>query len=280
MIIWIASYPKSGNTWMRMFLKSYFLKSDDEFKLNSSVQDKFGPQSFPQKYLMNDLKIDHFRFDEIVKNWKVMQDYINLNQETNFVKTHSAMCTIGPYKFTTKENTKGAIYLVRDPRDVLVSYSHHMGINYEKTYDLLSSNAFEYPIDNENDGKNYQKTVMGSWADHYNSWKNYKSSEILIIRYEDMLSDTFKTFSKVINYLNKVDNVEIDKTKILKSIEITKFDNLRRLEENEGFDEKKDQKFFFREGKTEVWKKDVDLEIIKKIEKIFKKEMTELGYLN
>ena len=66
--------------------------------------------------------IEDEKFEEIVKNWETLQDYINLNKQTNFVKTHNAMCTVGSYKFTTSKNTIGAIYLIRDPRDVLVSH--------------------------------------------------------------------------------------------------------------------------------------------------------------
>ena len=116
MIIWLASYPKSGNTWLRMFLKSYYQKSSDEFKLQDTIVDDFKTKGFPDISSMKHLKIDFYKFPEIVKNWETMQDYLNLNNRTNFVKTHNSMCTIGPYKFTTNKNTKGGIYLVRDPR--------------------------------------------------------------------------------------------------------------------------------------------------------------------
>ena len=123
MIVWLASYPKSGNTWLRMFLKSYFLKSNEKFSLGGSILDSFKAQGFPDQKMLDHLKVDYLKFEEIVKNWETMQDYINLNNRTNYVKTHNAMCTVGSYKFTTSKNTKGVIYIVRDPRDVLVSLS-------------------------------------------------------------------------------------------------------------------------------------------------------------
>ena len=96
--------------------------------------------------MLDDFKIDYTKFENIAKNWGSLQSYINLNSQTNYLKTHSAMCTIGPYKFTNAEHTKGGIYLIRDPRDVLVSYSHHLGLDYEKTYELISGKYhFEYP---------------------------------------------------------------------------------------------------------------------------------------
>ena len=86
MIIWLASYPKSGNTWMRMFLKSYFLKPNEKFSLNGSLLDTFRPQGFPDQQTLDHLKINYNKFEEIAKNWETMQDYINLNKRTNFVK--------------------------------------------------------------------------------------------------------------------------------------------------------------------------------------------------
>ena len=277
MIIWLASYPKSGNTWLRMFLKSYFLKPNEKFSLDSSINDTFKPQAFPDQKILDDLKIDYNKFSEIAKNWEAMQDYINLNNRTNFVKTHSAMCTVGPYKFTSTRNTKGGVYMVRDPRDVVISLSHHMGLNHEQTFHHMSSSYnFENPWSGD---KVYEKSLMGSWSDHYKSWKNFKSCKILIIKYEDMVLDEINTFTKVINYLSEIDDVEFDSNKLTKALKQTQFKELQKLEKTEGFQEKGKGEFFFRKGKIGTWKDDVSTNIINKIEKLFKNEMEELGYL-
>ena len=281
MIIWIASYPKSGNTWLRMFLKSYFQKSDVEFRLDRTKLDTFKAPVFPNNELIEHFKIDYFKFEEIAKNWENIQNYINLNNKTNFLKTHNSMCTVGPHKFTNKENTKGAIYLVRDPRDVLVSYSKHLGLSYHETLNImLSPMSFEYqPVDTIN-GKSFKRSLIGTWANHYNSWKTYRSCKVLIIKYEDMLSDPFQTFKNILIYLNEIDNLEIDSGKLEKAIKKTKFEELQKMEISQGFSEKGKGDLFFREGKASVWKGNVDPKIIEKIELIFKKEMEELGYLN
>ena len=277
MIIWLASYPKSGNTWLRMFLKSYFLKPDEKFSLNHSILDSFKPQGFPDQETLDHLKVDYYKFDEIAKNWEAMQDYINLNNRTNFIKTHNAMCTVGSYKFTTNRNTKGGIYIVRDPRDVIVSLSDHMGLDHEQTFHHMSSSYnFEYPLTGD---KGYEKSLMGTWSDHYKSWKNYKSCKILIIKYEDMVLDELNTFTKIINYLNEIDNIEFSSEKLTKALKQTQFKELQKLEKSEGFLEKGKGKFFFRKGKIGTWKDEVSSQIIIKIEKLFKNEMKELGYL-
>ena len=128
MIIWLASYPKSGNTWLRLFLKSYFSKPESELNINKFATDNFKCDSFPNLSLLEKLNVDYLKFEEIVKNWSSMQNFINLHNKINYVKTHNALCTVGPFKFTDKSQTAGAVYLIRDPRDVAVSYSHHLGI--------------------------------------------------------------------------------------------------------------------------------------------------------
>jgi len=277
MIIWIASYPKSGNTWIRYFLKSYFNSSDKNFSLDAKNNDDFYSTSFPNIFLLNDMKIDYFNFGNIIKNWIPMQDFINLNNQTNFLKTHNAMCTINNYPFTNINNTLGAIYIVRDPRSIVASYADHFQVNHkEVVVNMFSSEHGEAPI---KDGKSYYHSLMGTWSDHYNSWKTYKGRKIIIIKYEDLISKTYETFSKIIKYLNEINGTIFDEKKIKLSIEQSSFKNLRTLEEKDGFIERGKGDFFFRKGKIDSWKQELSLDLIKKIEQKFRKEMLELGYI-
>ena len=277
MIIWLASYPKSGNTWVRFFLKSYLSSSDKNLSLESDINDNFYIKNFPSIKLLDEMKIDYLKLPNIVKNWLPMQDFINLNNKTNFLKTHNAMCTINNYPFTNINNTLGAIYIVRDPRDVAVSYAHHNQISHKEIIEnMISSQHGEYP---EVKGKSFHLTITGSWSDHYNSWKNYKGKKIIIIKYEDLISKTYETFSKIIKYLNSVNKIIFDEKKIKFSIEQTNFQNLRKLEEKEGFSEKRKGNFFFRKGKIGSWKQELSIDLVKIIEKKFEKEMLELKYL-
>ena len=143
MIIWIASYPKSGNTWVRMFLRSYFLPDGKSFSINSKGSDAFEALNFPETKTLQELNIDFNKFENIVKNWVSIQDYINLNNKTNFLKTHNGNFTINNYPFTNTDNTAGGIYIVRDPRDVAVSMSHHSNMNNENVVEHLITNQHE-----------------------------------------------------------------------------------------------------------------------------------------
>ena len=277
MIIWLASYPKSGNTWVRLFLKSYLSDDIKEFSINQKRDDEFKIERFPNIKIFKDMQMNYDNFFEISKNWITIQDRINLNNKLNILKTHNAMCTVNKNKFTNKENTLGAIYIVRDPRDVAVSFSYHMG----KTLTEIVNNMIDkkYLI-SESDFTTEKKvsgsTLLSSWSNHYNSWKNYKS---IIIKYEDLVRNTADKFYEIVLYLNELYGTKVDEKKILKSIELTNFKNLQNLEKEHGFEEITISKTFFREGKIGSWKQKLDEKLSKKIENEFKNEMIELGYL-
>ena len=280
MIIWLASYPKSGNTWVRLFLKSYLSDDKKKFSINEKRDDEFKIERFPNIKVFKDMQINYDNFFEISKNWITIQDRINLNNKLNILKTHNAMCTVNKNKFTNKENTLGAIYIVRDPRDVAVSFSYHMG----KTLTEIVNNMIdkEYLI-SESDFMTEKKvsgsTLLSSWSNHYNSWKNYNSIKSIIIKYEDLIRNTADNFYEIVLYLNKLYGTKVDEKKILKSIELTNFKNLQNLEKEHGFEEITISKTFFREGKIGSWKQKLDEKLSKKIENEFKNEMIELGYL-
>ena len=278
MIIWIASYPKSGNTWVKLFLSAYL--GNQNASIPFDINKMLIPFSlFPTNKLIKKFNFDFSNFENIAEHWIPMQEYLNLGIKGNiFVKTHNAICTINGNKFTNKQNSLGAIYLVRDPRDIIISYSSFLNKSYDEvaTY-LFNNKSFEL---SNIDGKQFDFTLVGSWSDNYNSWKNYKSIEVLIVKYEDLISDTQNTFTKIIKYLNKIDNIKIDNEKIKSCINLTSFKNLRKIEEEKGFIEKGFGEFFFRKGRVGDWKDKLNQNLVKKIEEKFKLEMKELGYID
>ena len=277
MIVWLASYPKSGNTWMWLFIKSYFNPPEKKLSLNYHKNDPIMLDGFPNETKFDELKINYENFFDISKNWINLQSLINLNNKINYVKTHNAMCTVNNYKFTDMHNTLGAIYIVRDPRDVLISYSSYMEKNIDETLKfMLNKETYEV---GKFKGKIYNRTLIGSWSDHYNSWKSYKSREILVIKYEDMVNNTSSTFLKVLTYLKKINKIEIDQNKLDNAIEETSFKNLKSLEMSEGFKTNPSKNVFFRKGVIGDWREKLNKEQIEKIERAFGAEMVELGYL-
>ena len=276
MIIWIASYPKSGNTWIRSFLSSYIYTNNGTFNFN--LLNKI--DQFPLLKYYNKINLYPKNLSEAAQDWVTAQQVINLDNKIHFMKTHNAMCTINGNPFTNKENSLGAIYIVRDPRDILISYSNFLNMNYSETLNELTRNNNTSFLNDTVDTKNIVGSLIGSWSENFNSWEKYNLTKKIIIRYEDLISNPYETFLKIITYLNNLYGLEINKKKIQMSIESTQFVNLQNLEKRNMFFEKsKNTKVFFREGKIKQWEKKLDIKIINKIKEKFSKEMIKLGYL-
>ena len=135
MIIWLASYPKSGNTWVRSII-SALLYSDDgvfDFKLLTRIDQ------FPEKKYFKDSVKDFSKFDEIKKNWILEQDRINLDNKIKLFKTHQGNYTVEKDSFTNKENTLAIIYVVRDPRNLVKSISNHYTLSLDKAREIAAN---------------------------------------------------------------------------------------------------------------------------------------------
>jgi hypothetical protein len=278
MIIWIASYPKSGNTWVRSLLGAYLYSDDGIFNFNllNKIDQFPGKQHF--EFFLKDFK----DLKKISTHWIAAQDRLNLyNDGIIFLKTHNALCAIENNPFTNKNNTKAAIYVVRDPRNVITSLSHHYSMNIEEAFNFMTDSKITLV-----DKKNYASViqVLGDWSNNFQSWKNIKFAPFLIVKYEDLIKDTKKTFLSILNFLKNFMDIKIDENKILKTIESCSFENLSKKEEIEGFKEsvyskKKDKKLnFFYLGKKNDWKNLLDPKIEEQIRFKFNKEMKELEY--
>lgn len=278
MIIWIASYPKSGNTWLRSIITSLLYTTDGifDFKLIKKIKQ------FPTRNQFQEFTKNFNDINEISKFWLLAQDKINLTEEIKFFKTHNLNCAVNKNSFTNKSHTLGTIYVVRDPRNLINSIKNHYNKgNDEEAKNFLISKKIlsRVPKDNEAD----IATLLGSWSDHYNFWTK-KNSNLLLIKYEDLILDTKKELERIIIYLKKFMTVEINPEKIKNILNTTSFDHLKDLE-NKGlfnenvYDSKKNKIRFFNKGPSNDWTKVLDKKIQDDIEKIFYKEMKELGYI-
>ena len=278
MIIWIASYPKSGNTWLRSIITSLLYTTDGifDFKLIKKIKQ------FPTRNQFQEFTKNFNDINEISKFWLLAQDKINLTEEIKFFKTHNLNCAVNKNSFTNKSHTLGTIYVVRDPRNLVNSIKNHYNKgNDEEAKNFLISKKIlsRVPKDNEAD----IATLLGSWSDHYNFWTK-RNSNLLLIKYEDLILDTKKELERIIIYLKKFMTVEINPEKIKNILNTTSFDHLKGLE-NKGlfnenvYDSKKNKIRFFNKGPSNDWTKVLDKKIQDDIEKIFYKEMKELGYI-
>jgi len=280
MIVWLASYPKSGNTLLRSLLSSYFFSNDGDFKFNHLYKIS----QFPAVHHFTSLGINIADENEVFKNFINAQNFINKqNKSLKFFKTHSALCKMNDCNFTDLKNTLGVIYIVRDPRNVVTSYAHHYNLNINEATDaLLDKSSFLVKTE-----KNC-KAFMGSWDFNYNSWKKFESKKkYLLIKYEDLVNKKRNTLLKIFRFLESlgVSKFKIDMVKLNKAIKSTEFDKMKDLEKKEVFYEgvldikTGKRKVFFNLGPKNDWRRILDQKNRDKIEKFFKNEMTELGYL-
>jgi hypothetical protein len=286
MIIWLASYPKSGNTFLRSLLTSYLLTEDgkfDEKKLKEINQ-------FPNLSLFKNIGIDTSDDLEIVKNYIKAQEKINSldANKIRFIKTHSSLNDINGYKFTDLKNTLGVIYVVRDPRSVVRSYANHNQLSFKDTTDrLLEFGATIGGIKNSDFGSNQIVTHMGSWSSNYNTWKEFKKiNSYLLVKYEDLVSNTRNTFLEILEFIYKLGGakLEINNKKLKNTIETTTFESMQKLEKQKGFtesvvDDNGKKITFFKYGYKKNEKNILPQELKKKIETELNVEMNELGYL-
>ena len=280
MIVWLASYPKSGNTLLRSLLSSYFFSNDGDFKFNHLYKIS----QFPAVHHFTSLGINISDENEVFKNFINAQNLINKqNKSLKFFKTHSALCKMNDCNFTDLKNTLGVIYIVRDPRNVVTSYAHHYNLNINEATDaLLDKSSFLVKTE-----KNC-KAFMGSWDFNYNSWKKFESKKkYLLIKYEDLVNKKKNTLLKIFRFLESLgtSKFKIDMVKLNKAIKSTEFDKMKDLEKKEVFYEgvldikTGKRKVFFNLGPKNDWRRILDQKNKDKIEKFFKNEMTELGYL-
>ena len=284
MFVWLASYPKSGNTLVRSLIASYFFSRDGiyNFSLIKNIKQ------FPNIKLFEDLGIDIKNEREVIANYIRVQQSFNKKESTQFLKTHSYLFNIENNAFTDLNNSLGVIYIIRDPRNVVTSYANHFSMSVdESTNCLINKWVFSGNINSFNYAE--QTTLYsGTWASNYKSWKSFKSQgKYLLIKYEDLINKKEEMLLKMLKFIYKLNkkNFEIDKVKFKNVINSTSFERMKALEKEVGFNESKVHNktgkkiTFFNLGKKNDWKKIISPTIKEKIENAFKEEMEELGYL-
>ena len=225
--------------------------------------------------------------EEASRNWLYNQNSFFEKNNLNLVKTHNCLYPYKGNEFTTKQQTLGAIYIIRDPRNVITSLTHHYSLEYSEALEqMIDENSSLLEKSHELDHSNF--TYLNSWTNHYKSWKNNSNFEVLFIKYEDFETNKEETFKKVILFINKLINRdhEIDEKKFVNSIKSTNFTNLKNKELNEGFEEsvfsnKTGKKInFFNLGFNNRWQKLLPTDIKEKIFLYYKNELKELNYLD
>ena len=283
MILWIASYPKSGNTWLRSLLSAYYSSEDGVF--NQAILKNIG--QFPEKRHFASFDYNSKDVTDTTRFWIKAQEKINEDKKLRFFKTHNIFGAVNNHKFTNKKNSAGCIYIVRDPRNVITSLINHYEMSYDEALKwMTNSKKFIYDVENVKQDGYSDFQFISSWSTNYKSWKIQKEIPVKIIRYEDLLKETYVVFKEIIEFTNKILNIKkkIDRNKIKNSVRSTFFDKLKNEEKKNGFIEavssKKNKKKipFFYLGPDNDWRKILDKDQQSEFTDIFKEDLKEFGY--
>ena len=253
-IIWLASYPKSGNTWTRNFLHNLInvlsgeaVDTQDINRMNAlSTWEIAGP---PFEKRLGKKLTDCTREEIAAVRHDVQREIADLADGLAFVKTHHALVMDRKQPTINFDVTAGAIYVVRNPLDVAISFSHHMSETIDTSIEQMARDGLETPI---NEKSVYE--VYGSWSQHVESWTRKPHRTIYVMRYEDMLTDPEKTFGALATHLLLKPSPE----QLREAIDLSSFDKLQKQEEETGFREKPEKaEKFFRAGTSGQWKKEL-----------------------
>ena len=278
MIIWIASYPKSGNTWIRSFLTAYYFCDNGIFDINklNYIQD------YPNKQFIK----DEVKEGEIHKHWDESQKKIINEKKIKFLKTHNSLITAFGNDFTSPKYSLGVIYIIRDPRNVVSSVKNHNDFEtYEKALQFMQNE--NTIISDYKHLNNHAKTnIINSWRINYQSWLSDNRYRRMMIKYEDLIENPNQTLRDLIIFVNTICrfNNGIDNKKLENAIQSTTFEKLQNLENIGKFSEsvystknKKKIKFFHL-GPKNNWKDLLNKDLIKKMNTYYKEDLKKFSY--
>jgi len=275
-IVWLASYPKSGNTWFRAFLTA-LLDEPEELNLNELTHNLiYSGRQLIEAYTDID---STYLYDEEVKLLlpEVYRQFSNDIDVCKYIKVHDAFILNKEQQpIIPPDCSRCAIYFIRNPLDIVASFSNHLGRSIDATIDLM--NNPEACLSRQKNNLNtlpQTRQLLGTWSNHVNSWTNQTSVPVLTLRYEDMLQDPLDHFKKAVHFLGLHHSDE----EILQAINATSFSALQSKEKAKGFREKlPGAKAFFRSGTSGNWKTELSPAQAKLITDNHYEVMQQFGY--
>jgi hypothetical protein len=271
-ILWLASYPKSGNTWLRAFLANLLADRREPLPLaalSSSCEDEARPERFTAAAgrPSTDLSLGEI----CALRPRVHAAIATGTAGTVLVKTHNCAGAYDGHPLHNPAVTAGAIYVVRNPLDVVVSMTHHFGLSVDAAIDWLASDDAA----TANDGL-FVSQVLGSWTTHVASWTGVASPASLVLRYEDMLEQPLVEFSRVARMIG----LEGDAERISRAVRHASFSTLAAMERSEGFIEASPRSAgFFRQGSVQQWRGALSTVQVERVIARHGAQMRRLGYL-
>ncbi len=272
-ILWLSSYPKSGNTWLRAYLANLFHNSEKPFPIDELQSFAFGDNFLVHYEKFSGKKAEDLSPEEIASlRPRVHEWFATFQSDTVLVKTHNACVVAGGQPLITPSATAGAIYVVRNPLDIAPSLANHFQMTIQMAVDILCHERHALP---PTAGQIEQ--ILLSWSGHVESWTRTPFKQLHVMRYEDMAAEPYKTFSALSEFLG----LPIEPARIEKAIEFSSFRELKSQEEKGGFIETRPggEAKFFNAGKPGGWLKALTEAQVAQMIEAHRKVMIQHGYL-
>jgi hypothetical protein len=277
-INWLASYPKSGNTWTRIFLTNYLNDADQPADINHL---KGGPIASDRDLFDRwaGVEASDLSFDDIADFRPHVYRQMALHiAHPLYIKVHDACIrnSDGEMLFPS-DVTSAVIYLIRNPLDVAVSYAHHSGRTLEQIVkNLCDQDGIVYENPKLLPPQIPQRLL--SWSAHVRSWVDESGLAVTVIRYEDMLTQPEAAFERIIRALK----LDLDPIRLSKAVELSRFESIQEQESRAGFKERAmlADTPFFRQGRSGTWREELNSELADKIIEGNADVMRRFGYLD
>jgi hypothetical protein len=270
-IIWLASYPKSGNTWLRAFLHNLLRNPADGYNINKMTDFSFSDSTVEIFKPFLKKPWQEWTAGEITETrWKAQRYICSLKIDDQFVKTHNALIEYMDKPLIYSEFTAGIIYIVRNPLDVAISLAHHYAVSQDEAIEILNN-----PANGTVGDERLVFEIHRNWKFHVESWTTQSMPNKLVLRYEDMLERPRPTFGKVARFLGLKPTAD----RLIRAIENSSFEKLKQQEQSEGFVEKPARaESFFRAGKANQWRNVLTPEQIDRVVQVNREQMKQFGY--
>lgn len=269
-IVWLASYPKSGNTWMRAFLLNLLYGKGEAIDINSLYQHMYGDAEISAYEKLAPGEI----YDRpTVQRLRplVHRAMARSSPRPIFVKTHNALMEDEGHPLVAMDATIAAIYIVRNPLDVVISYSHHNAVSIDAAIESMGRRGSTTLGD-----ATHVYEVYGSWSENVLSWTQRQHPGLHVVRYEDMLEAPTRSFGGVVKFLG----LDVPRAHVEKAIKLSSFKVLKEQERRHGFVERPAHAAaFFREGKAGQWRTVLSREQVAAIVSAHREQMTRFGYV-
>jgi len=277
-IVWLASYPKSGNTWFRTFLTNYLRNGAAPANINdldggpiASARRPFDEAIGYDSGEMTPDEIDRLRPEVYLQQAREAKD-------TMYCKVHDAYTLLPDGRpLIPPEATAGVLYFIRNPLDVTVSFAHHSAHDrFDRTIRHMGTAEHSF-CETDATEHNQLRQKLLTWSQHVLSWVDAPAIRAHVVRYEDMKLRPEETFGTAVRFIDLADDPE----RIRKAIEFSRFEEVRKQEEKDGFGEKMPRaKSFFRKGEIGSWRESLTPEHAAKIVADHGDVMRRFGYLD